>query len=132
MAISNFVAISSDEWNRMSSGYTQIAPVVTGSGTTDPNLSVVWYVSNADNTAFVIRISSTGPETIILSNDLTTANQLDLQCTSGSGGQGYIYHKLNESQGWTDNFNVALSITNTNSSKGTWTFTKGKSERPHY
>ena len=131
MAISNFVAISSDDWNRMSSGYTQIAPVVTGSGTTDPNLSVVWYVSNTDNTAFAIRISSTGAETIVLSLDSKTADQIDLQCTSSNGGQGYIYHTLNESQGWTDNFSVNLSITNTNSSKGAWKFTKGKSDRPH-
>ena len=130
MAISNFTAISQDDWNRISIGYTQIIPLLNPSGSTDPNLSVSWYVNNSDNTAFAIRISSTGQETLLLTNS-TSADQLDLQCTSSNGGQGNIWHTLNENQGWTKDFNLSISLTNTNSSKGKMTFTKGKSDKPH-
>lgn len=128
MAISNFQSITADAWSRMSAGYTQITPVVSKTGTTDPNLSAILYVSNTNNTLFVIALSSTAAETLALTQDQFVADQLDLACTVSAGNQGTVYYGFTESQGWTTSFNVSMDLTNTNKTKGTWTFTKGKSE----
>lgn len=109
----------------MSSGYAQINPLVSRSGENDPNLTVTFYVNQRNNTSFVIALNSSGAETLNLTLDTTTSNQLDLACTSSKGDQGTIYYSFTDSQGWTSQFGVTLSLTNTNSKKGTWTFTKG-------
>lgn len=126
MAITNYAVISADDWNAIKSNYTQIVPLITSSGTTDPNLNVSWYVNNSDNTSFAIAISSSGQESLMLWNADGPNNKLKVDCTTSPTSQGWIYHTLKEDQGWTSNFNVELEINNTNSAKGKWTFTKGK------
>lgn len=125
MSISSFQSLTSDQWRSMSSGYSQINPLVARSGENDPNLTVTFYVNQRDNTSFVIALNSSGAESLSLSQDSTNGDQLDLTCTSGKGGQGTIYYSFTESEGWTSLFDVTLSLTNSNSKKGTWTFTKG-------
>lgn len=132
MAITTFTPLTNEAWAQMQNDYTNLSPVIAGSGTTDPYLNVRLYVNKSANTQFVIALSSTGLESLALTLDTRTADQLDLQCTSSLSSQAMIYYSFTETQGWTDNFNVTLDITNTNSSKGTWTFTKGKNERPHF
>lgn len=128
MAISNFQSITPDAWNRMSAGYTQVNPSVNKTGTTDASLSAILYVSKTNNTSFVIALSSSAPEALALTQDQVISDQLDLTCTVSASNQGTVYYGFTESQGWTDSFNVGMDLTNTNKTKGTWTFTKGKSE----
>lgn len=128
MAISNFKSVPVSDWNNgMSAKYNAIGPSINKTGANDPNLSVSLYVRQDNNTGFVIALASTGQETLSLVADANNSNQLDLTCTSSPGNQSTIYFEFTEDQGWTDNFNVAMDLTTTSKTKGTWTFTKGKS-----
>ena len=125
MSISNFQSVTSDQWRSMSSNYSQINPLVAKSGENDPNLTVTFYINQRDNTSFVVALYSSGAETLNLTVDANTSDQLDLNCVTGKSGQATIYYSFTESQGWTSLFDMTMSLTNTNSKKGTWTFTKG-------
>ncbi len=128
MAISNFASLSAASWRNMSQNYTQINPVVSRTGENDSSISVTFYVSNADNTAFVLSIQSSAAESLNLTVDPNTPDDFDLVCQNASSGQGVLYFSFNESEGWTANFDLSVSLTTTSSKKGTWTFTKGKGE----
>lgn len=129
MSITNFNAIANSQWNAIRDQYTAITPISTPSGTTNPNLTVSWYVKSNDSTSFVLMLLVTGNQSVLGSNS-DTADQINAVCTVSSGNQGSLYYTLNESQGWSDRFNVTLEITNTNSQKGKLVFTKGKGQHP--
>ena len=131
MAITNFNAIANSQWIAIQSQYTAITPSVAPSGTTNPNLAASWYVKSNDSTAFVLMLQMSGNQAVSTSNS-ETADQLNAVCAINANGPStlYYYYTLNESQGWSDRFNVALEITNTNSQKGKLVFTKSKGQHP--
>ncbi len=126
MAISNFEQLTEDDWNSISMDYNKITPDIQRTGENDPTITVTLYVNKTVNSAFVITLESSASESLSLSVDDSTPDEFDLVAMNASSKQGTVYYYFNESEGWTSNFDVSVSLTNTNSKKGKWTFTKGK------